>query len=276
VASNGVDDDSLAAMKKMTGEIEVCLDAVRRSTRRLAELTQETAVALPDDVQEISSQIQREIKAAQAQALKGKKALEKLRAARDDAKLNSQKYVIFDAQYKRASGDYVSAVREHQLAKEHLRKTEIDIGTRRGLIIYGETKNEEQIRKMLDENPQQFMRDAILEESGSAEAQAARFEAETRARDVAELMKSLREVSDMVQDVAILIAQQTETIDKIETHVEITMDNVEKGNDQLRKAVQRRKRMRKCYCCMLCAAIVSAAILAGALGIFFSGAYKSF
>ena len=139
----------------------------------------------------------------------------------------------YKAQYMRLCKLYVDAVKDHQKAKETLRKVQTDDLVRRGMILYGDTKSEAEIRSKVEQDPANFVREAIMEEAAD-EAQAAYAEAQSRARDVEFLVKSLGEVAAMFQDLAVLVQQQSEMLDSIETNVETAGKYVRKGNEAVR------------------------------------------
>lgn len=141
----------------------------------------------------------------------------------------------YKAQYMRLCKLYVDAVKEHQKAKELLRKVQTDDLVRRGMILYGDTKSEQEIRAKVEQDPANFVREAIMEEAAD-EAQAAYAEAQSRARDVEFLVKSLSEVAAMFQDLAVLVQQQSEMLDSIESNVETAGKYVRKGNEAVRCA----------------------------------------
>lgn len=80
-------------------------------------------------------------------------------------------------------------------------------------------KTDEQIEKAINENPQGFAREALLAEAADEQVQQVYSEVKSRARDVEMLAASIREVHEMFQDFATLLAQQHDQIDQIETTV---------------------------------------------------------
>lgn len=100
-----------------------------------------------------------------------------------------------------------------------MRKAQTDDLVRRGMIIYGEGKSESEIRDKVERDPANFVREAIMEEAAD-EAQQAYAEAQSRARDVEMLVRSLNEVAAMFQDLANLVQHQSEMLNTIEENVE--------------------------------------------------------
>lgn len=228
---------------------------------------------------------------AQKDAAKGKSLLDALK--RDGETLmrtspKSDRIQPYKAQYVRLCGMYVASMKEHQKAKESLRKVQSDDLVRRGMLIYGDTKSEAEIRRkvsrsranmvlpfvfthsylafQVEEDPANFVREAIIEEAAD-EAQAAYAEAQSRARDVEMLVRSLNEVrlgdlvllyatqcggsplflqvAAMFQDLAVLVQHQSEMLDSIEENVETAGKYVRKGNAALKDAIETQKKTRK-------------------------------
>ena len=94
----------------------------------------------------------------------------------------------YKTQYMRLCKLYVETMKEHQRAKEAMRKTQTDTLVRRGEIVFGDSKSKEEIKSAVDRDPGGFLREAILTEA-SEEAQQAYTDAQSRARDVEMLIK---------------------------------------------------------------------------------------
>lgn len=124
-----------------------------------------------------------------------------------------------------------------------------------------------------EKDPANFLKEAIMEEA-SEEAQQAYTEAQSRASDVEVLMRSIADVAQMFNDLAILINKQSEMLDSIEQNIVRAGEYVKKGNDELRKGIEMQKKTRKCYCCMIVILIVIICVLIAGLGSYFGGVFK--
>ena len=214
--------------------IEKCIDAVSLATKQTISLSDQVKSAInPDDIDKISKTLADVVKNAQREAAKGKQLLDALKKEESAIKLSnprSDRLPLYKAQYMRLCKNYVDAMKEHQKAKETLRKVQTDDLVRRGMILYGDTKSESEIRAKVEQDPANFVREAIMEEAAD-EAQAAYAEAQSRARDVEFLVRSLTEVAAMFQDLAVLVQHQSEMLDSIESNIETAGKHVRKGND---------------------------------------------
>lgn len=111
-----------------------------------------------------------------------------------------------------------------------MRNVQTEDLVRRGTIIYGNRKSENEIREEVERNPAGFVRQAIMLEAAE-EAQHAYAEAQSRAKDVEMLVASINEVAALVQDLAVLVQQQSEMLDSIEENVESAGVYIKKGNE---------------------------------------------
>ena len=83
--------------------------------------------------------------------------------------------------------------------------------------IAGQT--DEEIEKRITDNPTGFAREALMTEGANEQVQQVYSEVQSRARDVEMLAASIREVHEMFQEFATLLAHQSEQIDNIEVTV---------------------------------------------------------
>jgi hypothetical protein len=183
------------------------------------------------------------VKSAQAQANQGKKLLDAVKKEGEDEIRRDKKSARiqpYTAQYTRLCKVYVDAMKEHQRAKESLRKTQVDGVVRQGMALpQNENKSEAEVRREVEAaGPAAFLQSALMEEA-SDEAQAAYMDAESRAKDIDLLMRSINEVAALFQDLAVLVQAQSAQLDTIEVHVETAQKHIRKGNDAVRYAARR-------------------------------------
>jgi t-SNARE complex subunit (syntaxin) len=126
----------------------------------------------------------------------------------------SERLQPYKAQYMRLCKSYVDVMKQHQQAKETMRKTQTENLVRRGKIVLDDGRSDEELRAEAERNPSGFLSQAIMEEA-SVEAQQAYIDAQSRARDVEMLVRSINEVASMFQDLAVLIQHQSEMLDNI-------------------------------------------------------------
>lgn len=95
---------------------------------------------------------------------------------------------------------------------------------------------------------------------------AALSDAAQRTRDIDRLVRSIKELSDMFDDLAILVDEESAMLNNIEAHVEIAVQNVKQGNKRLIDTIALQKKTRKTYCCV-CIILSVLLIIAVTLGV---------
>ena len=262
----------LSAFDRQKVDIERAVESVSLGTRQINSLCEQVKTAFnSEDIDRLSKQLADVVRSAQRDAAKGKLLLDALK--RDGEALvrtnpRSERVQAYKAQYQRLCKLYVDAVKEHQKSKEVMRKAQTDDLVRRGMIIYGDGKTESEIRDKVERDPANFVREALMEEAAD-DAQQAYAEAQSRARDVEMLVRSLNEVASMFQDLAVLVQHQSDMLDSIEEHVETAGTYVKKGNEAMRAAIENQKKARKCWCCFILAIIIVILVTVSGVGAAF-------
>ncbi|VDI60071.1 syntaxin 1A [Mytilus galloprovincialis] len=113
----------------------------------------------------------------------------------------------------------------------------------RQLEITGRTTTDEQLEDMLESgNPKIFTQDIIME---TQQAKQTLADIEARHNDIIKLENSIRELHDMFMDMAMLVEQQGEMIDRIEYNVEQAVDYIETAKMDTKKAVKYQSKARR-------------------------------
>lgn len=269
---NSITVEFLSKFNAQKDAIEKSIKAVSLATRQINSLADQVKTAFnPDDIERLSNKLADLVKSAQQEAQLGKKLLDNFKREGESLMRThpkSDRLQPYKAQYMRLCKQYVEVMKEHQRVKENMRNVQTEDLVRRGTIIYGNRKSENEIREEVERNPAGFVRQAIMLEAAE-EAQHAYAEAQSRAKDVEMLVASINEVAALVQDLAVLVQQQSEMLDSIEENVESAGMYIKKGNEEMRSAIKHQKRTRKCMCCfIIIGVILVAAVLAG-VGAFF-------
>ena len=119
---------------------------------------------------------------------------------------------------------------------------------------------DEQIEQIVDSNdPTAFMQQALM----IPEAMLDRVvDIERRHEGILNIEKGVRELQELWTQLAVLVDDAQEQLDKIEKNVEQTLDYVQKGKIQLEKANASQMSARRTMCCF-CMCVVIAAIVVG-------------
>ncbi|XP_052802370.1 syntaxin isoform X2 [Mya arenaria] len=129
----------------------------------------------------------------------------------------------------------------------------------RQLEITGKTTTNDELEEMLESgNLQVFTQDIIME---TQQAKQTLADIEARHADIMKLEKSIQELHDMFMDMAMLVEQQGEMIDRIEYNVEQAVDYVETAKMDTKKAVKyQSKARRKLIMIIICVAVLIAIV----------------
>ncbi|PNF28694.1 Syntaxin-1A [Cryptotermes secundus] len=157
----------------------------------------------------------------------------------------SRKFVEVMTEYNRTQTDY------RERCKGRIQ---------RQLEITGRTTTNEELEEMLEQgNPAVFTQGIIME---TQQAKQTLADIEARHADIIKLENSIRELHDMFMDMAMLVENQGEMIDRIEYHVEHAVDYVQTATQDTKKALKyQSKARRKKILIIICLLIVVAILI---------------
>ncbi|XP_055937283.1 syntaxin-like isoform X2 [Argiope bruennichi] len=114
---------------------------------------------------------------------------------------------------------------------------------KRQLEITGHSKTDAEIEEMLESgNPAVFTQGIVIETQKARQTVA---DIENRHADIIKLEKSIRELRDLFVDMAALIENQGELVDRIEHNVQNAADFVDNAASDLSRAVKYKSKARK-------------------------------
>lgn len=161
---------------------------------------------------------------------------------------------------------FVQVVRENQRQQQQYKETILNKVTRQVRVVKPEATMEEIDTALRSGDPNAIYRAAILN-SAQDPISEAYANAADKYQDVLRLETSIVELHQMFVDLALIVDQQGEMLDKIEFSVNAADEYVIKGNDELDKALAARKALRKKYFILgLIIAVILVVILGGVLG----------
>ncbi|XP_056637066.1 syntaxin-1A isoform X3 [Diorhabda carinulata] len=160
----------------------------------------------------------------------------------------SRKFVEVMTEYNRTQTDY------RERCKGRIQ---------RQLEITGRQTTNEELEEMLEQgNPAVFTQGIIME---TQQAKQTLADIEARHADIIKLENSIRELHDMFMDMAMLVENQGELVDRVEYHVENAQTHVQQGRTELIQAegYQTKARKKKIFIiiCLVVALIILIIIL---------------
>uniref|UniRef100_A0A0K2VH59 t-SNARE coiled-coil homology domain-containing protein n=2 Tax=Lepeophtheirus salmonis TaxID=72036 RepID=A0A0K2VH59_LEPSM len=140
----------------------------------------------------------------------------------------SRKFVEVMTEYNRTQTDY------RERCKGRIQ---------RHLEITGRTTTNEELEDMLEQgNPAVFTQGIIMDTAAAKQTLA---DIEARHADIIKLETSIKELHDMFMDMAMLVENQGEMIDRIEYHVEHAVDYVQTATQDTKKALKYQSKARR-------------------------------
>jgi len=168
----------------------------------------------------------------------------------------SRKFVEVMSEYNRTQTDY------RERCKGRIQ---------RQLEITGRATTNEELEEMLEQGNSAVFTQGIIMETQQARQTLADIEA--RHSDIMKLENSIRELHDMFMDMAMLVENQGEMIDRIEYNVEHAVDYVQTATQDTKKALKyQSKARRKKILIIICLSVSLIIILGIIFGTVFSPA----
>lgn len=163
---------------------------------------------------------------------------------------------------------FTTLLQEHQLVEKEFRKKVKDRVERQYRIV-NPAATEEEVRQVTEsDNPQVFSQ-ALLNSNRYGAARGAYREVQERHAEIQKIEKTLTELAQMFQEMAMLVEQQDEVIVNVENQAQGVDKDISDGLNQTSKAVDsaRKARRKKWICFWILVVIIC--IVALALGLYF-------
>ena len=145
-------------------------------------------------------------------------------------------------------------------------KAALEQKVKRIFRLVDSSKTEEQLDQMLAANGTQMMQQMIL--SSKTQCDEIMQNAIEKRDACIKINETSQEILQLTNDFAALVNQQSQQIDRIETHVLEARNDVQEGIEHLTKANQHAKGAKRATCCGLCIfSIIAVVILLIVMGI---------
>ncbi|CAL8106443.1 unnamed protein product [Calicophoron daubneyi] len=141
----------------------------------------------------------------------------------------TRRFMDVTASYSKVQADYRDACKEQLKVKMEIAERPV---------------TDEELEQMIESGNSQVFTQGILMDTQQARQNVADIEA--RHQDIIKLERSIREIRDLFTELAQLVHDQGEQIDRIDYNVNTTKDHVEAAKIATKKAVVYKKKSRKC------------------------------
>lgn len=166
---------------------------------------------------------------------------------------------------KRKLADTVKLYQSRQQEYKEATKEKVS----RQIRIMKQDATEEEVEEIMRSpgGAEEVFRTAILK-SAADPVREAYEAAQNKYNDVVRLEQSVMELHQMFVDFALLTEQQGELLDQIEYQVQAAKEFVETGNEDLGKAIEYQKSIRKKQCCIIVTVIIIIVVILASTGVF--------
>uniref|UniRef100_A0A1A8NGC9 Syntaxin 4 n=1 Tax=Nothobranchius pienaari TaxID=704102 RepID=A0A1A8NGC9_9TELE len=246
--------DGLQSLKKMVSDLESKQKTVLGVALPEESMKKELQT-LRDEIKTLASQIQKKLKNIEPK--KGE----------DDGKYVSINLRMQRTQHGVLSRDFVELMGRCNTIQAQYRDRNVE-RIQRQLKITGTNVTDEELDMMLESGQTDVFTQNIL--SDAKATKQALNEIESRHDEILKLEKSITELHQMFQYLAMEVEAQGEMVDRIETNIIQSCDYVKKANDNVAKAVtyQQKARKKKIWIAVCLAVLII--IIAAAVGVSFS------
>lgn len=240
-------------IREMIDKIQANVEEVKKkhsailSAPQTDEKVKQELEDLMADIKKTANKVRAKLKVieqAVEQEEQSNKSSADLRIRKTQHSTLSRKFVEVMTEYNRTQTDY------RERCKGRIQ---------RQLEITGRTTTNEELEEMLEQgNPAVFTQGIIME---TQQAKQTLADIEARHADIIKLENSIRELHDMFMDMAMLVENQGELIDRIEHHVESSRDAVESAGGQIEVAGKYQKKARKKKILIIICLLIAIAVL---------------
>ncbi|KAF8921395.1 t-SNARE [Mucidula mucida] len=193
--------------------------AAQRNAAHLDELVEDTSA--------LSATLKRRIKALERQGGPGR-----------DGQIRKQQTALVKSKF-------VEAIQSYQTVEQQYRTKYKQRMERQFKIVKPDASPEEVRAVVNDENGGQIFSQALLSSNRYGESRAAYREVQERHADIKRIEKTLGELAQLFNDMSVLVEQQDETINAIETQAATVERDTEAGLGYTEKAVVSARAARK-------------------------------
>ncbi|NXL87894.1 STX11 protein, partial [Alectura lathami] len=248
-------DYALANLHKDIQNIRTENNLLKEDVKRLRKQNSRflTSMRRLSSIKRDTNGIAKDIKA------RGESIHRKLQIMRDFSEDAITKYGVMSVVARVAKNHYVDLMHAFQKAMFEYNETEMNqrenckIRIQRQLEIMGKDVSGNQIEEMIEQGKWDVFSENLL--SDVKGARSALNELETRHKELVNLESRIKEIHELFLQVALLVEEQADTFDIIEINVQNVEDYVEEAKDQVKKALEYKRKhplLTILCCCLSC------------------------
>ncbi|KAL5477358.1 hypothetical protein EMCRGX_G024148 [Ephydatia muelleri] len=232
---------------KSINQIGTAVEQLRRDHGRMLaavhdDEAKKDADKMMDMVTKLSQKVHRGLNTMKDQVASDERGPERNTA---DFRIKKAQYTTLARKFRDVMGEYNNIQEEYrEKCKERIQ---------RQLKYTGRQVTEDQVEEMIESNNTAiFTQDILID---TAQKRQALNEVEERHKEILSLEQNIKELHEMFVDLAVLVDEQGEIIDRIEYNVETAAVHVDQGRKQLRQAVTLKRKSNRLRMCIICIVI---------------------
>lgn len=186
-----------------------------------------------------------------------------LKASKDSDPRGQAQFRLFQNRYHEMYSSFHKAVSDNQVARATFKERVTERAVSQAKLLFPD-RSDEELSEMVTSNPQALQQHLQAPEVvAHADVQGVFDEVQERNEAINELVRSMKEINEMMSDLAALVQEQSDNLQRIDQQVGSAVVRIEKGNKELERAISYQKAARRKYCCI---AIIGVIILVVILG----------
>jgi len=237
------------AIKADVARINTAADQINKLSDRY------NVASTPETEQKIQQEEKLIRKAMKPICHKAKNKLKALKAKLGDASMDHSEKRMREQTFRSVAQTFVDAVKKYQEAQAGY-ETNIRDQLGRRLKIVNPKFTEEEVENVIDSGRAQQILESVIKD-GTGQIANAYQDVMSQHEDIKALEKSIVELMEMFQDMALLIEQQGEKLNSVEQQINKASDYVESGTKALGRANQSQKSKRKYMCCCIIIGLIA-------------------
>ncbi|KAG7462048.1 hypothetical protein MATL_G00198400 [Megalops atlanticus] len=212
--------------------------------------TQDDLEALTNDIKKLANNVRNKLKSIERNLETSEERVSAdMRIRKSQHAVLSRKFVEVMTKYNEAQVDF----RERSKGR-----------IQRQLEITGKATTDEELEEMLESGNAAVFTAGIVDSGISKQALS---EIEARHKDIVRLESSIKELHDMFVDIAMLVENQGDIVDNIESQVSKTEDHIAVAKAETKKAVRYQSKARKKVVILVIVVVVLLSLLALIIGL---------
>ena len=271
-ASSTVSTGSSDFMNQFFVDVEIVksnIVIIKNATKQITDINQQVVLATTAEKEaDASADLQPVIIETNKKAQIAKQLLQRIREdtarLQDNATSKASEIRIRTNLTDTLTRKFVDVMKEYQNSQTKF-KTDIKKKVKRQVQIVKPDASPEEIDAVLKSGggSTQMFKQTILKGDASDAIQNAYMNVQDKYQDILTLEASVAELHQMFLDFALLTEQQGELLDQISYQVQAASDYIDQGNDEMGKAIELQKSVRKKQCCIIITVFIIIGIIIG-------------